>query len=45
MSDDKLPTILVRWEGNRSKRYDKTKEEIWLANIVAINETAVRPLQ
>ncbi len=41
MSDDKLPTILVQWEGNQSKRYDKTKEEIWLANIVAINETAV----
>ena len=41
MADKKFPTILVRWEGNNSKRYDNTKEEILVSNIVAINKTAV----
>ena len=41
MADEKFPTVLVRWEGNNSKRYDHTKEEIFLSNIVAINKTAV----
>jgi len=41
MAKEKLPTILVRWEGNQSKRYDNTVEEIWLSNVVATNETAV----
>ena len=40
-ADEKFPTVLVRWEGNNSKRYDHTKEEIFLSNIVAINKTAV----
>jgi len=43
MAKDKLPTILVRWEGNQSKRYDNTMEEIWLSSIVAINKTATFP--
>jgi len=33
--------LLVWWEGNHSKCYDNTVEEIWLSNIVAINKTAV----
>ena len=37
----KFPTVLVRWEGNNSKQYDNTKEEILVSNIVAINKTAV----
>ena len=41
MADEKFPTVLVRWEGNNSKRYDGTKEEILLSNVVAINKTAV----
>ena len=41
MADEKFPTVLVRWEGNNSKRYDHTKEEIFLSNNVAINKTAV----
>ena len=41
MADDKFPTVLVRWEGNNSKRCDNTKEEILVSNIVAINKTAV----
>ena len=41
MAKDKLPTILVRWEGNQSKRYDNTVDEIWLSSVVAINKTAV----
>ena len=41
MADEKFPTVFVRWEGNNSKRYDHTKEEILLSNIVAINKTAL----
>ena len=41
MADEMFPTVLVRWEGNNSKRYDNTKEEILVSNIVAINKTAV----
>ena len=41
MADEKFPTVFVRWKGNNSKRYDHTKEEILLSNIVAINKTAV----
>ena len=41
MADERFPTVLVRWEGNNSKRYDHMKEEIFLSNIVAINKTAV----
>ena len=41
MADEMFPTVLVRWEGNNSKRYDNTKEEILVCNIVAINKTAV----
>ena len=41
MADEKFPTVLIRWEGNNSKRYDNTKEEIFVSNIVAINKTAV----
>ena len=41
MADEMFPTLLVRWEGNNSKRYDNTKEEILVSNIVAINKTAV----
>ena len=41
MADKKFPTVFVRWEGNNLKRYDHTKEEILLSNIVAINKTAV----
>jgi len=41
MAKDKLPTILVRWEGNQSKRYDNTVDKIWLSSVVAINKTAV----
>ena len=41
MADEKFPTVLIQWEGNNSKRYDHTKEEIFLSNIVAINKTAV----
>ena len=41
MADEKFPTVFVRWEGNNSKRYDNTKEEIFVSNIVAINKTAV----
>ena len=41
MAYEKFPTVLVRWEGNNSKRYDGTKEEILLSNVVAINKTAV----
>ena len=37
MADEKFPTVLVRWEGNNSKRYD----HIFMSNIVAINKTAV----
>lgn len=33
--------VLVRWEGNQSKRYDNKKEEVQLSSIVAINTTAV----
>ena len=40
MADEKFPTVLVRWEGNNSKRYDNTKE-IFVSNIVASNKTAV----
>ena len=39
-ADEKFPTVLVRWEGNNSKRYDNTKE-IFVSNIVASNKTAV----
>ena len=41
MAEEKFATVFVRWEGNNSKRYDHTKEEILLSNIVAINKTAV----
>jgi len=41
MAKEKRPTILVQWEGNQSKCYDNTVEEIWLSNVVAINKTAV----
>ena len=41
MVDEKFPTVFVRWEGNNSKWYDHTKEEILLSHIVAINKTAV----
>ena len=41
MADEMFPTVLVRWEGNNSKRYDNTKKEIFVSNIVAINKTAV----
>ena len=41
MEDEKFPTVFVRWEGNNSKRYDHTKEEILLSSTVAINKTAV----
>ena len=41
MADEMFPTVLVRWEGNNSKRYDNTKEEILVSNSVAINKTAV----
>jgi len=41
MAEEKSPTILVRWEGNQSKRYDNTEEEIWLSGVVAVNKTAV----
>ena len=41
MADEKFPLVLVRWEGNNLKRYDHTKEEIFLSNTVAINKTAV----
>ena len=41
MADEKFPTVLIRWEGNNSKRYDHTKEEIFLSNMVSINKTAV----
>ena len=41
MADEMFPTVLVRWECNNSKRYDNTKEEILVSNIVAINKTAV----
>ncbi len=37
----KSPRVLVRWEGNGSKRYDNTREEVRLASIVAINDTPV----
>ena len=37
----KFPTVFVRWEGNNSKQYDNTKEEILVSNIVAISKTAV----
>ena len=36
MADEKFPTVLVQWEGNNSKRYDDTKEEILLSNVVAV---------
>ena len=39
--EGKPPTVLVRWEGNQSKRYDNTEEEIWLHRVVAVNNTAV----
>ena len=41
MVDKKFPTVLVRWEGNNSKQYDGTKEEILLSNVVAINKMAM----
>ena len=41
MADKNFPTILVPWEDNTLKRYDHTKEEILLSNIVAISKTAV----
>ena len=41
MADEKFPPVLVRWEGNNSKQYDGTKEEILSSNVVAINKTAV----
>ena len=41
MANEKFSTVLIRWEGNNSKRYDGTKEEILLSNVVAINKTAV----
>ena len=41
MADEKFSTVLIRWEGNNSKRYDGTKEKILLSNVVAINKTAV----
>ena len=41
MADEKFPTVLIRWEGNNSKRYNNTKEEILVSNIVAVNKTAV----
>ncbi len=31
----------MRWEGNGSKRYDNTKEEVRLVSIVAINDMLV----
>ena len=41
IADEKFPTVLVQWEGNNSKQYDNTKEEIVVSNIVAINKMAV----
>ncbi len=41
MAVEKPTRILVHWKGNQSKRYDNTKEEIWLLNVVAINESPV----
>ena len=41
MAGEKPPTILVRWEGNQSKRYDNKEEEIWLSGVVTVNKTAV----
>ena len=41
MADKKFSTVLVRWEGNNSKRFDGTKEEILLSNVAAIDKTAV----
>ena len=41
MAEEKFPTVLVRWEGNQSKRYDNTEEEIWLHKVVAVNNRAV----
>ena len=41
MADEKFSTVLVRLEGNNSKRCDGTKEEMLLSNVVAINKTAV----
>ncbi len=41
MAVEKPTRILVHWKGNQSKRYENTKEEIWLSNIVAINESPV----
>ncbi len=41
MAVEKPTRILVNWKGNQSKRYDNTKEEIWLSNVVAINESPV----
>jgi len=38
MAKEKLPKILVRWEGNQSKRYGNTVEEIWLSSVVAIKQ-------
>ena len=32
MGDKKFSTVLVRWEGNNSKRFDGTKEEILLSD-------------
>ena len=36
MADKKFPTVVVWWEGNNSKWYDGTKEEILLSNVVAV---------
>ena len=41
MAEGDPPTILVRFEGNQSERYDNTEEEIWLHCVVAVNNTAV----
>ena len=41
MAEGDPPTILVRFGGNQSERYDNTEEEIWLHCVVAVNNTAV----
>ena len=43
MAKEKLPTIFVQWEGNRSKHFMTTpwRKSGYLYNVVAINKTAV----
>ena len=36
-----MPQVLVRWEGNGSRRYDGKTEFINLANVAAINNSPV----